>query len=108
MSMRCRACVTCQAHPQLYGFSTGSIWTCTRVDVAHDAVVVNRALRAFMDARRGVVLREMALAQVERSVIDQALRSGRLRRVYPCVYLDRRFQDEPSAWERAARAYAGT
>lgn len=55
----------------------------------------------------GVITRDRALRTVTRAALDNALRRGRLRRLFPSVYADAERAQEPAVLRRAALAYAG-
>jgi very-short-patch-repair endonuclease len=67
---------------------------------------VNSALRELLDLHAGVLRRGQVLARVDHDVLDQALRSGRLVRLYPSSYVDRELAGDDHAIRRAAMAYA--
>jgi very-short-patch-repair endonuclease len=68
---------------------------------------VNRELRRLLDDGGGLLHRADALAMLPEHVIDQAVRSGKLRAVLPLVYMDpMRGVDRPILI-RAARRYTG-
>ncbi len=52
------------------------------------AAWVNRALQEMLAAGGGVLRREDALDRVDHAVLDRAVRSGRLVRMYPRIYVD--------------------
>jgi very-short-patch-repair endonuclease len=68
---------------------------------------MNRTLARLLAEHQGVVRRAEVLAHVDHTVLDQALRSGRLIRAYPSVYLDRALAGDRDAAIRGALAYAG-
>jgi very-short-patch-repair endonuclease len=67
---------------------------------------VNRTLRDLLDRRAGIVHRAEVLAQVEHHVLDQAVRSGRLVRVFPRVYVEPHLATDHFPLVDAALAYA--
>jgi Protein of unknown function (DUF559) len=68
---------------------------------------MNRDLQSAIDGGGGVASRSELLARVPVHVLESAVRSGRLVRVYPRTFADAARADEP--WVRAAGAlaYAG-
>jgi hypothetical protein len=68
---------------------------------------MNRDVRRVVDHGNGVATRTEMLAAVPRHLIDHAVRSGQLVRMFPRVYVDRRRTGEPWVRARAAVRYAG-
>lgn len=60
----------------------------------------------MVDHGNGVATRTEMLAAVPRHLIDHAVRSGQLVRMFPRVYVDRRRTGEPWVRARAAVRYA--
>jgi very-short-patch-repair endonuclease len=67
---------------------------------------VNHVLRDLIAASNGIVRRADVLALVNHDVLDQAMRSGRLVRVFPETYVERRLLTDRAAMVAAALAYA--
>jgi hypothetical protein len=70
-------------------------------------MAVHRVLGGLLAANRGVVSRDQALRVVGHQVIDRALRSGQLLRLYPCVYIEPDIAADRRSLIRAALLYAG-
>jgi very-short-patch-repair endonuclease len=68
---------------------------------------VNPTLQSLLAAAGGILSREDALIRLDHDVLDRAVRSGRLLRPYPRVYLDPTLADDRDAMVRAAVLYAG-
>jgi very-short-patch-repair endonuclease len=67
---------------------------------------VNRVLRALLTAGDGIVRRSDAVAVLDHDILDRAVRSGQLIRVYPGVLLDPELRGDRAALIRAAVMYA--
>jgi very-short-patch-repair endonuclease len=68
--------------------------------------VVNSVLQSLLVAANGVLCRRVALARLDREVLDRAVRAGHLLKPFPRVYLDPALAGDRSALIRAAVLYA--
>ncbi len=73
---------------------------------AGHAAGVNRVLREVLAANGGVLRREDVLDRVDHAVLERAVRSGRLIRRYPCVYVDPQLVEDADGRIGAAVVYA--